>query len=527
MLNKSATTTKTQKLIVYIVLALVTFTIYWQTNHFDFINLDDNIYVAKNSYIRSGMTLEGIRWSFSTTYADFWHPLTWLSLMVDYQLYGLNAGGYHTTNLILHILSTLLLFLLFCRMTKEIWKSAFVAAFFAIHPLHVESVAWISERKDVLSAFFWMLTLSSYVHYVEKPLLKRYLLVLFFFMLALMSKPMVVTLPLIFILLDYWPLKRFKLKEGNLILWQLKEKITFFVLSAACTIITIYAQHRTSFKTIPISDRIANAFVYFLTYLEKIFWPHDLSIFYPFLEHISFWPTWGSFSTILIISALVVVNIKRLPYLFAGWFWYAITILPVLGVTYTGIHWMHDTYTYLPSIGISVGIAWGVPHLIKNKIIRKNALLPIAIISLVCLAILSWKQCEYWKNSIELFSHSLRVTKKNYLAYDHRGIAYGQNGQYLPAIDDFTKAIDLKPDYYKGFNNRGVTYFITGQYQMAIKDYNEAISLKPDYAKAYDNRANVYLNQNNIAAGCNDAQKACLLGECSSLQTFRRKGLCY
>ena len=268
MLNKLNINPRKQKLIVYIALTVVTLAVFWQVNQYDFINFDDPVYVTENSHIQSGITLDGFRWAFSTTYADLWHPLTWLSLMFDYQLHGLNAGGYHLTNLILHILSTLLLFWLFNRMTGAIWRSAFVAAFFALHPLHVESVAWIAERKDVLSAFFWMLTLCLYVYYTEKPVIKRYLPVVFSFVLALMSKPMVVTLPVIMILLDYWPLNRFesrkiatipandmlvsinkeekkdlnpkwterKLSEtriaGIIPLWQIWEKIPFFILSA-------------------------------------------------------------------------------------------------------------------------------------------------------------------------------------------------------------------------------------------------------------------------------------------------------
>ncbi|MCX5848848.1 MAG: glycosyltransferase family 39 protein, partial [Deltaproteobacteria bacterium] len=228
MLNKENISPGKQKLIIYIVLAVVTFAVFWQVHQYGFVNFDDNTYVTENIHIQSGISLDGFRWAFSTTYAEFWHPLTWLSLMLDSQIYGLNAGGYHVTNLILHILSTLLLFWLFCRMTGAVWKSAFVAALFALHPLHVESVAWISERKDVLSAFFWMLTLCLYVYYTEKPAIRRYLLIIFSFVLALLSKPIVITLPLIMILLDYWPLKRFEPQKGNCFLWQLKEKIPFF-----------------------------------------------------------------------------------------------------------------------------------------------------------------------------------------------------------------------------------------------------------------------------------------------------------
>ena len=253
MLKKININSKEQILIIYVVLAMVTLAVFWQVNQFDFVNLMIHVYVTENSHIQSGITLDGFRWAFSTRYANLWNPLVWLSFMFDYQLYGLNAGGYHVTNLILHILSTLLLFWLFNRMTEAVWKSAFVAAVFALHPLHVESVAWISERKDVLSAFFWMLTLCLYVYYTEKPAVKRYLLVLFSFVLALMSKPMVVTLPVVMILLDYWPLRRFESEKDNLILWQLKEKTPFFILSAALVILTFYTpiEHGNIHKKIP------------------------------------------------------------------------------------------------------------------------------------------------------------------------------------------------------------------------------------------------------------------------------------
>ena len=306
---------------------LATLAVFWQVNQCDFINIDDEVYVTENLHVRSGITLDGFRWAFSTTYAEFWHPLTWLSLMLDYQLYGLNAGGYHLTNLILHILSTLLLFWLFNRMTGMIWRSAFVAALFALHPLHVESVVWIAERKDVLSAFFFMLTLCLYVYYTEKPDIKKYLLVLFCFACGLMSKSIVVTLPVILILLDYWPLKRFESKKNNLILWQLKEKIPFFVLSAIFSIVTFYAQYtdKSGFvRDFPfsLSSRIANALVSFVTYLEKIFWPHDLIFFYPFSNQLAVWQIWGAALLIIVISIFVVAMVKRSPYLLVGWLWY-------------------------------------------------------------------------------------------------------------------------------------------------------------------------------------------------------------
>jgi tetratricopeptide (TPR) repeat protein len=550
-------------------LTVVTLVVFWQVNQYDFVNFDDNIYITENSHVQSEITLDGLRWAFSTTYAEFWHPLTWLSLMLDYQLFGLNAGGYHLTNLILHILSTLLLFWLFNRMTGMIWRSAFVAALFALHPLHVESVAWISERKDVLSAFFWMLTLCLYVYYTEKPVIKRYLLVLFSFVCGLMSKSMVVTLPLVMILLDYWPLNRLqfngrKLSEAKIFkiipLWQLQEKIPFFVFSAVFSIITLYAQYRPFANRFTFGSRIANATVSFVTYLEQTFWPHDLSVIYPFPEQLLLWQTLGAALLIIVITSAVIVMIKRLPYLFVGWLWYATTLLPVIGIIQINSQAMADRYTYLPSTGIGIMLAWGIPYLIKSEDMRNKILLPAAIAALAILSFLTWQQCHYWKNGVELFSHALQIKRNNHLAYNNRGVNYGKLGQYQRAIEDFNKAIDLnpnyfrsyhnrgivyaelgqyqkaiedcnktirlKPDYLDAFYNRGVAYGELGQYQRAIEDFNETIRLKPDYAYAYYNRAIAYLLQGNKEFGCRDAQKAYALGNGKALEWANGKGLC-
>ena len=406
MLNKLNINPRKQKLIVYIALTVVTLAVFWQVNRYDFINFDDNIYVTENSVVQTGITLAGFRWAFSTTYYGGWIPLIWLSYMFDYQLHGLNAGGYHLTNLILHIMSALLLFWLFTRMTGAIWKSALVAALFALHPLHVESVAWIAERRDVSSAFFWMLTLCLYVYYTEKPVIRRYLLVVFSFICALMSKPMVVTLPVVMILLDYWPLGRLQSQKlgnnltnfipdstnqsiretkskketpkgnisppdkrrlsetriaGIIPLWQLWEKIPFFVLSAVFSIMILYDHYKLSPKYSPLGSRIANAPVSFVTYLEKTFWPHDLAIFYPFSDKLPLWQILGATILILVISIAVMVMVRRLPYMLVGWLWYAITLLPVIGILPIENYAMADRYTYLPSIGIGIMLAWGIP----------------------------------------------------------------------------------------------------------------------------------------------------------------------
>jgi protein O-mannosyl-transferase len=499
MLNKITIGSGKQKLIVYLVLTAVTLAVFWQVNQFDFINVDDPIYVTGNSHIHSGITPDGLRWALGTTYAEFWHPLTWLSLMFDYQFYGLHAGGYHVTNLILHIMSALLLFGLFNRMTGAIWRSAFVAALFALHPLRVQSVVFVAERKDVLCAFFCMLTLCLYVYYTEKPVIKRYLPVLFSFALALMSKSMAVTLPVIMILLDYWPLGRFEPKKNNAdtVFWQLREKIPFFILSAVFSIITIYVQRGPVLEYTPysLSSRIANAPVSFLIYLEKIFMPGNLAAFYVFPDQPPLWHVLGAISLIAVISVAVIAAGKRLPYLFAGWFWYVITIAPVIGIILiarSGNRPLADHYTYLPSIGIAVGLAWGMPLLFPREETRKKVLFPAGIAVLAILSVLTWRQCGYWKNSITLANHTLQVTKDNYSAYTIRGNAYSVLGQYQLAFDDFDEAIRLKPDYIPVYIERGNLYAKLGRYQRAFDDFNEAIRLKPDYPIAYNNRGNTY-----------------------------------
>jgi Tfp pilus assembly protein PilF len=633
--------TRRERLIVYIVLAVVTLAVYWQVNQFDFVSFDDNNYVTENRNIQSGITPDSIRWALSTTYFDGWHPPIWLSFLLDYQLYGLNAGGYHLTNLILHIMSVLLLFWLFSRMTGAIWRSAFVAAFFALHPLHVESVAWISERKDVMSMLFGILTLCLYVYYTEKPVMKRYLPVLFSFALALVCKPMVVTLPVMMILLDYWPLTRLQsrkietkpesvpavanketkknkskkgtLKEnisppvtpkssetrigGIIPLWQLREKTPFFILSAVFSIITIYAHPDKSANHFPLVSRLANAIVSFVVYLEKTLFPYNMAVYYPFPSHIPAWQVIGASLLIILITVSVIVMAKRLPYLFVGWFWYAITIAPVIGIIQISVsapYAMADRYHYLPSVGLAVILAWGIPFLIKREDIQKKILLPAGIIVIAAGATLTWIQCHYWKNSMELWNHALKVTKDNYIAHNNRGTIYGSLGQDGAAMDDFNQAIHQNPNYADAYNNRGNIYkklgqyrlaiednnkaiqlnpysdkyynnrgntysFLgqhqsaiedynrairmnpyfaesysnrgniynnLGQYQLAAEDYNQAIRLKPDYADAYNNRAFVYLKTENTNLGCIDAQKACELGVCATLNFAKAKGFC-
>jgi Tfp pilus assembly protein PilF len=551
MIDSTRLTTKKLEQIIALALIAATLLVYWQVRQFDFITLDDEPYVTANHHVQSGISAEGLRWAFSTTEADFWHPLTWLSLMLNHQWFGLNAGGYHLTNVVLHVLSSLLLFWLMNRMTGALWKSAFVAAFFALHPLRLESVVWIAKRKDVLSVFFWMLTLCLYVYYTSKPVLKRYVMVLLSFVCGLMSKPVVVTLPVVMMLLDWWPLGRqsssslttssangppvnvvkFPLFRKNIrefLVWQLREKLPFFALSFGISMITVYAQFQPWATPLPLSQRLMHAAVVFVSYLWKIFWPYDLAVLCPFPDRIPVWQVAGAVFLIAAVSVAVVAW-KRFPFLCVGWLWYAVTVLPVIGISAVGPYFPHlikDHYTYLPCIGVGIMLAWGMPLLFLREPLRKRILLPAGVAVAVILSALTWQQCRYWQNSEMLFRRAVQVKKNNYLAYNalgdalvkggrlaegliqfdqairikpsfpfsyhNRGLAHVKMGQYQKALDDFNEAIRLKPRYYIAFMNRGTLYGALGQFDLAIRDLTTAIRLQPDFVEAYYNRGYFY-----------------------------------
>jgi len=535
ILNNIKITPERQKLIVYIVLTIVTFSVFWQVNRFDFVNFDDQAYIIQNSSIQNGITPDGLRWAFSTKYFGLWNPLVWLSLMADYRLFGLNAGGYHLNNLILHLLSTLLLFWLLNRMTGTIWKSAFVATFFALHPLHVESVAWISERKDVLSAFFWMLTLCLYVYYTERPAAGRYAAVLLCFICALMSKPMVVTLPVIMILLDYWPLKRFEFQKGRLPSLILKEKLPFFILSAILVFLTLYSPDTPGIKNnpdlqrIPLLSGLSNAPVAFVTYLGKTFWPHDLTIFYPFPEHIPLRQVLAASFLIIMASITFIILAKRRPPLFVGWFWLIITIAPVIGIIQISLstpYAMADRYHYLPSIGIAILLAWGIPALTGHTYAGKIIAVTTAIVFLALTSVLSWKQCGYWQNSISLWTHALNVTGDNYVARCNRGAVYSDSGRYQLALEDYNMAVKLQPLNFQTYYNRGNIFNKLHLDQEAIENYNEAIRLKSDYADAYYNRGTVYNHHGRYQSAIEDFNKVISLKK-NYADAYNNRGAVY
>jgi tetratricopeptide (TPR) repeat protein len=493
---------KTLVLSIYFALALSTLTVFWHVRDFDFVGYDDNAYVFENQHVLHGLTFDGIIRAFTSYDASNWHPLTWLSLMLDIQLFGPNPGWMHFVNLLLHIANTLLLFAVLKKMTGSLWPSAFAAAAFALHPMHVESVAWIAERKDVLSTFFLLLTLIAYVGYVKRRGIVRYLLALLLFSFGLMAKPMLVTLPFILVLLDYWPLERFSAsitKQSKLkILYQLIiEKIPFFALAAASSVVTFFAQRAggsvVDIKMLALGDRVGNAFLSYFRYIGKMVWPKNMAAFYPFIENPNlFWQAAICILALAAISILVIRFARNRGYLPVGWFWFIGTLVPVIGFVQVGGQAFADRYTYIPYIGLFIMIAWGVSELLSKWRYQKLALGIAAAIVLTAFGICSRIQVNYWKNNEALFSHAINVTQNNYIAQSNLAVTYSDLGRWQDAIECYKQAVRVKPNYPDAQYNLGIAYGNLMRYQEAIEAFKQAIRIRPDFADAYNNLGVAY-----------------------------------
>jgi tetratricopeptide (TPR) repeat protein len=507
-----------QKNSILVVLMLITLTlgVYWSVQNYEFINFDDYIYVTHNSHTQSGITLDGFRWAFSTKYFGLWNPMVWLSFMLDYQLFGFNAGGYHWTNVIIHVFNIILLFFLFRNLTGAVWRSAFVAALFAIHPINVESVAWVAERKNVLSTFFWMMTMLSYVWYVKQPNWKRYLPVIISFALGLMSKPMLVVLPFVLLLLDYWPLNRTAINTRNetevdVTLKAGKEKLSFlilekvplFILSAILIYITIYSPQSVSApqseRTIGsfFTQRINNAIFSYVVYLKKLFWPTDLSISYLYFN-IAIWQIFLSAILLIIITIIVCKYFKKYPYLPVGWFWYMGTLVPVIGIVQIGEHTMADRYAYVPFIGLFIIIAWGTEQISANKIFFKKIFTFTSVLIIVLLTIATYSQIKLWKNTVTLFEDALKKDPNNYVAYEIIGQEMANNGENEKALYYYDMALKLNPRFYSAYNNKGLVLMRMGRRYEALKIFEKAMQLDKFAAGAYYNLGLFYLEDNNL-----------------------------
>ena len=479
--------------VIYAALAVITFIVYRQVPHNDFVLYDDNAYVTNNPAISNGLTLESVLWAFKAPRVGFWHPLTIISHMLDCELFGQKPFWHHLVSLLFHIANTLLLFLILKNMTAALWQSAFVAAAFALHPLHVESVAWVAQRKDVLSTLFWLLTMAAYVHYIRRPDAARYLLTLLLFALGLMAKPMLVTLPFVLLLLDYWPLQRMTLDvpavdRRRLITNLICEKLPFFVLAAVFSLIAFYAERgfdAFSLK-LPFSVRLGNAFVSYAAYIGKMIWPARLAVLYPHQGlNLPLWQVFAGFLTIAVLSIWIFRLGRRYKYLPVGWLWYLGTLVPVIGLFQIGIHAMADRYTYVPLIGLFIIIAWGSADLLAGRSYRKIILSLSASAVLSALAICTFFQTCYWRNGITLFEQAIKVTGGNFLMHSNLGSVLASQGRLDEAIDHFRKAVRLKPDSPDVFYNLGRALYSQGKLDEAIHCLRQAILLKPDAETYY------------------------------------------
>jgi tetratricopeptide (TPR) repeat protein len=529
-----------------LLLAMVTFAVYVPALRNDFVNYDDADYVTANPHVQSGLNWENVKWAFATGHASNWHPITWLSHILDCQLFGQQPAMHHLVSVLFHVANTLLLFLLLNGMTRAVWRSVIVAALFALHPLHVESVAWASERKDVLSAFFFFLSLISYslrfpsrtsehgirnTQYATRPQHPApfYLLALVLFGLGLMSKPMLVTVPFVLLLLDFWPLQRVPLATFNLqpatLLRLIIEKLPFLALSAASCVVTFLVQRKGGAvsTTILFGARAANAVVSYVHYIFDMFWPNHLSVLYP---HPGTWPTLQvvvSALFLILVTAAVFISIRKYPYLAVGWFWFLGMLVPAVGFIQVGIQSRADRYTYLPLIGLFILLAWGgaelLAHFSEKQIDESvSSLSPrervgvkgnetslqqnisasplfvlvagLCLFSITACAVVTSRQIGYWRNSETLFHRAVQVTQKNYLAYNNLGFYLSHRGEVAEAMENYRKALDIKPDYEDALNNLGYAYAGQKKYPEAIANYEAALRIRPNHPEVNDNYGN-------------------------------------
>jgi tetratricopeptide (TPR) repeat protein len=479
-----------QVLSVCFFLVVITWLVFGQTVRYDFVNYDDNEYVYANPAITSGLTPHGIIYAFSGRHTKNWHPLTSLSHMLDCQLWGVHAGGHHFTNVVLHTIAVVLLFLVLKQMTGAIWQSAFVAALFAIHPLRVESVAWISERKDVLSAIFFTLTLGAYFHYARSPSLGRYVTMSIMFALGLMSKSMLVTVPLILLLLDYWPLQRFRGRSSikRLVL----EKIPLLTLSAAGGVVTLWVQQSSVARTeqLPLVWRIGNGLVSCVIYVKQMIWPVGLAVFYPHPgDQLPVWEIGVAIVLLGMASAGAIALRHKRPYLVTGWFWYLIMLLPVIGLIQVGSQAHADRYTYLPQIGLYLLLAWAIADALTSRL-QCRIVAATASVAVIALAWCAHVQASYWRNGESLWRHALAVTSGNFMAHDGLGEQLANRGRLDEAIDQFQMALSIAPGYREIETNLILALTRNGRLDVAITYLQTFARERPNDAEAQYNLGN-------------------------------------
>lgn len=499
-------------LLVGLLLALMTLVLYLPVQSFDFINMDDPTYVTQNHQVLGGLTMEGLRWSLTNLEAGFWQPITWLSHMLDCELYGLDAGGHHWTNVLIHCAGTVFLFGALLAMTGALWCSALVAALFAIHPLHVESVAWVAERKDVLSGLFWFLTMGAYACYVRQPTLWRYLLVLVAFVLGLLSKPMAVTLPFVLLLLDSWPLGRFTQAHTAFDGWLtavrapgsrlVAEKVPLIILSILFGLIAFTAERNVgalpSITSHPLDVRVANALLSYALYLKKTIWPVDLIVFYPHMGMPPLGQLLASAALILSVTGIVLRFRRQAPYLAVGWFWYLGTLVPVIGLVQIGSHAMADRYTYIPLVGLFIMLAFGLKEAFARARLARAFLALATAGMLAGMTFGTHLQIKTWENSFTLFGHALRINETNFMAHNNMGSFLLHEGRCDLAIPHFLRVLEIQEDYLKAHYNLGVCAYRDGDPERAIRYFRKVVDLDPCFMKGWMSLGLTQLQQRQL-----------------------------
>ncbi len=492
LMQDGAGSASSGRMIIFICLALAaaTLAIYAQTATHGYVAYDDDQYVYQNPWVKAGLTGSNVAWAFTTFFYANWHPLTWISYMLDSSLFGLSPGAQHLVNVAFHLASTLLLFLALARMTRQAWRSAVVAAIFAVHPMHVESVAWISERKDVLSTFFEMLTLLLYVRYVSRPSVRRYAAVAVAFGMSLLSKPMAVTFPFVLMLLDYWPLGRMDWPPKIADLRRLfLEKTPLLAMTAAASVLTFLAQRGygavVSLDRLPFTARVGNAVIGYVTYMARTLWPSDLAVLYPTQSS----AVAGVLGALLILAALTGITLhwgKQRPYLAVGWFWFLGMLVPVIGLVQVGVQAMADRYTYVPMVGLSIAIVWTVGDMVeaRRSLFWRNATVAATVVALGALAFAAHRQASYWKDSRTLFEHALAVTRDNHIIQNNLGVVAAGEGKSAEAAGLYRAALASAPDYAEAHANLGHELLKSGQFDKAESSLRKAADLKPDLANA-------------------------------------------
>ncbi len=473
--------------------------IYWQTGTHQFVNFDDNEYVTHNEMVVRGITYESFIWAFTTFHAGNWHPLTWLSHMLDCQLFGLNPGRHHFINVIIHALNSILLWTALWLLTGEIWKSAFVGILFAVHPLHVESVAWVAERKDLLCAFFMMTAMIFYGLYVKKNSLGHYTASLLGFVLGLLSKPMIVTFPFLLLLMDFWPLQRHGSPENHKgvtrsKLYLIKEKLPFFLLSIISCVVTYLAQKSggavRSFDLIPFSQRAANALLAYMLYIKKMLYPGAMAVIYPYPQTFPFWQLFTALVLIALLTLFFIVKAGKYPYTFVGWFWFIGMLIPVIGLIQIGPQAMADRYTYIPMTGLFIILAWGIPDLLPAMKLKKFLLISAAAVFISTFLRIAWIQTQYWQNGFTLFQHAVDVTENNGLAHNNLGNVFFRAGYFDLAFKHYSEAVRIWPNDSTAHSNLGAVYVRKGELEKAVGHFEKALELDPSNVDAGKNLEN-------------------------------------